>query len=304
MKRIIIALSFLIIASFAFQGCEKEKVVSNPLTDTTIVSLDMLMNMSEEEYSSYLDNLIQQTGIDIYQLGESEAFSKANSKVKYSLNILNQDVESKSMQPHGGTLTEEKIEQMQVLFDSISYYINQGMESEALLLYNDFCSICNTIDGFVLNSSEYGVQTISFDDNTIPYPSLFMQEQVNLANNCIEETSNRFPSYKSLSDEKQIEVLSAIHSVNILKDINNETADEKSPYVEDECIKEAKRMYALSMGLATAAYQAGLIYCAFTSVVPAAAATCIAFESALYGVACASASYQFYRAKKNCEQNN
>ena len=169
--------------------------------------------------------------------------------------------------------------------------------SDVLALYQEFIQLCNTIDGFIISTGEYGIQTISYNEGQIDFPIYYLQAEMNNAANCIDEISDNYPDFKNLSDNQKIEVLAAAATIKILQNIN----ESKYFSTEDECKKEAARMFALTMGAATAVYQAELIACAFTVI---GAPTCIAMASASYGVTAAVASYQLHRAQKKCEENN
>lgn len=273
----------------------------NDYSETTLNNyqagaLNHVIYMSDKEYDAYLNNLIQQTGIDVYKISKSEALTKVLDKTMISFKVLNESTHLKSPLPYAETLTEEKIEQLRLLAENMDAYYSQGDEYNTLLLYVDFCSICNTIDGFTFNTSNYGVQTIDFDENSITYPTVFLQEEVDNAASWINEISEKYPVYKTLPEDKQQEILAASATIKIKQEIS-----ERKYYSEyDDCKEEAVNMFALSMGAATACYETALIGCAFTVV---GAPGCIAIASSTYAVACAVAAYQYHRAIKRCEEN-
>lgn len=257
----------------------------------------MLQHMTEEEYDDYLKNLINETGVDVIKLSKLQTIDKIIEKPINLFNRLSQTNDIKSPLPLDGTLTEEKIESLQTLCNNIQFSYNHGNESEVLALYQEFIQLCNTIDGFIISTGEYGIQTISYNEGQIDFPVDYLQAEMNNAANCIDEISDNYPDFKNLSDNQKIEVLAAAATIKILQNIN----ESKYFSTEDECKNEAARMFALNMGAATAVYQAELILCAFTVI---GAPTCVAMASASYGVAVAVASYQLHRARKKCEENN
>ena len=190
-------------------------------------------------------------------------------------------------------ISEELINRMQELADSIQMFYSLGQEYEVLNLYQNFCQLCNSIPGFSVNSSNYGVQTISFDDHIVDFPTDYLQAEMNLAQEVINGISERYPSYNSLSPATQVEVLAASLVVKIKEDI----AQTKQTSNRDACLQAAREDLAIGLSAATATYEAGLIGCAASA---AAAPGCVALASASYGVACGVCWWQYRRAKKRC----
>lgn len=301
MKKIIYLVLILIVT---LCSCNKEKVVMqlNIKKETNRDShnndiLSMLQYMTEDEYNNYVKNLIKETGVDVIQLSKSHTIDKIIDKPMQLFNSLSQINDAKSPLLLGGTLTEDKIESLQALYNNIQLSYNQGNENEVLILYQEFIQLCNTIDGFIISTGEFGIQTLYYNEEQVDFPTDYLQAEMNNAANCIDEVSDNYPNFKNLSDNQKIEVLAAAATNKISQNIN----DAKYYSTEDECKNEAARMYALSMGAATATYEAALIGCALSVV---AAPSCVAIASASYGVAVAVASYQLHRAWKICEENN
>ena len=267
-------------------SCEKEDTNKDSAPYSYVFSVDMIQNMSEEEYNEYINNLIARTGIDIYKLSDITPVKK----------MLNKNIESfhsviNVYQPKG-ELTEAILERMQVLNDSIQLCYSLGQEYEVLILYQEFCQLCNGITGFVLNTGDYGIQTISFDGNIVNYPTAYLQAEVDQAQSIIDSISAVYPSYSSLPSETQTELLAATMVVKIREDISESKQTNPS-----DCVHDAQVELAVNLSYATAQYEAGLIACAISV---AAAPSCIAAASAWYAGSCAVAYWQYKRAIKKC----
>ena len=286
-KLVLITLSFFTLF-VTFYSCEKE-TMKHHSEDSTSSSLYDICQMSEEEYNVYLNNLMNRTGIDVYSVSEL-----------YSIGIASQQCmqlyESFDSNPTRGSITQEKINRLQYLSNQMQIDEENGNDEAVLQNFEEFCSICSTIDGFVFNMNENGQEILTIDESqiSVTLPVTYIEQQKIDAINLFSEISEKHPNFDNLSKDEKVEIVAA--SIYL----RNNQITPKSWSVAD-CKKEAQRMLALSLSTATATYEAGLIAC--TASV-AGIGVCIAVTSAIYGVTVAVAYYQYRRAIDICEKNN
>ena len=283
MKKIIFIITIAIAAVCSFTGCEKDEEVQ--YNRAASYSLEMLQQMTEEEYDSYVQNLISETGIDIYKLSKIQPVKKLISQTINSFNVMSCSQTPKS------ELTESQVSRLQILADSIQLYYSHDDEYHALLLYQEFCSICSNITGFSLNFDDSGIQTITFDGNIINYPVAYLQNDIDQAHDVIDSINNVYPEYSTLSPSVQKEILAATIAVQI----RNDLSQQKDISNREACLKAARDDLAISLSAATASYEVALIGCAASSV---AAPGCVALASAVYGSSCAVSWWLYKRAIK------
>lgn len=287
MKKILILAFVAMFASIMITGCEKEHRIITEDKIETYGNLDEILNMSDEEYNEYVKELIERTGVDIYEL----------SKIKEVKDVINTAIKSYTYYICNDlpklTLSDAVIDRMQELADSIRYQYSVGNEYEVLILYQEFCQLCNSIPGFSVNTGDYGIQTIIFDDRVVDFPTEYLQTEVDQAQAMIDGIINVYPSYNTLSPSTQIEVLTASIYVKIKENIT----DVKQASDYESCMQAAREDLAISLSTATALYEAALIGCAASAV---AAPACVASASAAYGVSCGVSWWLYKRAIKRC----
>jgi hypothetical protein len=258
-----------------FNACKKEEI-TNSLTNDPIVEENFIKN-----YEVYIKELMNKTGIDIYKLSESDRIKERSVTIQQIMYDAESTLETK------GAITEEMITQLESLRDAIRTAYMTNNENEVFRLFEAFCTICRGINGFIFSTNEYGWETFTFNPNIAVYS--YFEVAVSDAIALIEDTEANNPLFAYLPEETQIELIAAAMYVNM-----QHIGAKESP----DCRKEAAAMYAVSLSVATATMQYGLISCAFSG--PGAAACC-AGVAAVYGVEVAIASWQFHRALKRCQ---
>lgn len=255
----------------------------------TTFLLSDICQMSEGEYNAYLVDLMNRTGIDVYSV------SKLNSIGVVAQQCM-QIYESFDEIPTRGSITQEKINRLQYLSDQMQIEEENGNDVAVMQYFEEFCSICSTIDGFVFNMNENGQETLTIDESqiSVTLPVGYIEQQKIDAMNLVSEIKAEYPPFDDLSQNEKVEIIAASIYVR------NSQVTPKGLSVSD-CKKEAQRMLALSLSTATALYETGLLACAATTV---GVGICVAVASASYGVSVGVAYYQYHRAIDNCNNNN
>ena len=264
-KLLIVLLTVALVTSVSiFYACKKEeKIINNPIVEN-----------HEKNYEDHIKELITTTGIDIYELRKLDKIRKIADVPREIMSVATEASLTK------GEFTEAKLEQMQNLLAAI---YAASTDNAILALYESFCNICMTIDGFQMNN---GIAIFNYDPAN---PFIGFEKEMLAASVLYEEIGNSYSSFPSLPQETQIEIIAAAIYLNLQ---NNNT---KGP-VED-CRNEALRMYAVTASLATADLTGSLVGCAFTG--PGAGACC-AIAGAKYGVTMGVGYWQYKRAIKKC----
>lgn len=272
----------ILFAGLNFAGCEKEK---NTIEDRQVPKT--LVAMTEEELSSYITDIANTTGIDLHRISDLQCMDKLS---QYNVKLIKHCVNNANAK---GVMTEEKISILTNLAQAIKTAYSEGRLSDALELYNEFCSVCSSIDGFIINSNDFDLQTISFDESHIPIsvPYNYLNNERQQAENFFVEIEESVPGFWNLQEETRINIVAVALYLR--------SQDNNKYFSYEDCELEARRMLALDLALATAFYEAALLSCAATGP---AALGCIAVASATYGVSVGVSYYQYERAVENCRK--
>ncbi|MDR2979401.1 MAG: hypothetical protein LBV02_03015 [Bacteroidales bacterium] len=264
-----------------FYACEKEDV-SNQTTNSADITESV-----EKDYESYIEKLIASTGIDIHKLSKSDGIEEIAET-----NLTLMEMADGLLDEKGG-LTEEKLSQLQDLGEAINAASAAGDDDEVLRLYASFCAVCMTIDGFIFNMNEYGLQTFSYDPDkeSLQLPIAYMEAEMVKAEALMKEMETNNPTFPTLSPSVQTEVMAAAISVSILRRMET-----KAQSVAD-CKKAALADYGIAMAGCMAGLEIALHACAFSA---AAVGPCVAVAFAGYGVAVGFATWGYKRALNRC----
>lgn len=112
-----------------FYACEKEDV-SNQTTNNADIAESV-----EKDYDTSIEELINSTGIDIYKLSKSGGIEEI---AKTSLMIMKM---ADGVLDKKGSLTEDKLIQLQDLGESINAASAAGNDYEVLRLYESFLCV-------------------------------------------------------------------------------------------------------------------------------------------------------------------
>ena len=267
-----------------FYACEKEKII-NPIEGTHVTGTHHEATVETKDYDAYIEELMTSTGIDIYKLSELEEVKKMADKQLQMTSALTAISQTK------GELTEEKLTQLESLRNAINVAYTNGNEYEALRLFESFCAICRTIDGFIFNVNEYGLQTFTYapDKEPLSLPITQMEAEKVNAIALFEEVNNN-PQFSSLQETAKMEILTAAIYLNMK---NNVPKD----YSVSDCKRAAWEDYAFALAGATLGLEFALHLCIGTG--PAAVA-CVGGAFACYGVAVAWATWGYKRALRRC----
>jgi hypothetical protein len=291
LKLFTVLLAVLLAGESIFYACQKEEIKNQTVNNTETVECieTETVEYVEKDYEIQIEELMTNTGIDIYKLSELDEVKTVADK---QLRIIN---EATAMVQTKGELTEDKLTQLQNIAKAINNASATGNNYEVLRLYESLCILCKTINGFIIDLNQYGLQTFTYDPNkaSLQLPIVWMEVEKTTALTLIKAIETQTPNFTTLTVPVQVQVVAATISTAVLRSI---TATKGFSTVAD-CEHEAKLQYAISMGVATAGYQASLMNCAFAG--PGAPA-CVAVASAAYAVTIAVTTWQYNRALRKC----
>lgn len=270
MKKIIISFVLLLVASFAFQGCEKEKQIKKTenITSANPQQNNLADDIDIDAYETYISELSEATGIDIYEASTYESVCKAAKRQEKILNFAEYN-DTK------GALTEETVNRIKNLNNAIQNAYEQGNESLAWSLFDELCSICRNIDGFIFSTDENGWEVVTYDPSQDPVlvPVFQMQAIQTEITDIENELYDRNPSYKNLPADTKNELVKATLYVNLTQ------KNFKEQYDPEACKKSAHRKLAVALAGHSIAYTFGAAGCAGTAL---AVGLCEAAAFAIY----------------------
>jgi hypothetical protein len=279
-KNFLITAIFLTVFAVFFIACEKDENELNDNTDTSEVVKDLS-----------IEELIAETGINIYELSKLDGIKKIASNQLRTINAVTKTL-STTKEGDAESL-DEILNQMLELSDLIILASNQGNFDIVFQLYEQLYELLLPFDIHSVGLINYELQEFICDVNNQSYQLPIEQLEVECENAIAltNEIKTLYPEFALLPEATKIDVMAAAIYVKI-KD--NEILI-KAP--EPDCRTIAKNNYAVNMAVATATFQAALIGCAFTIV---GVGPCIAIAGASYAAATAVATYQYNQAIKNC----
>lgn len=276
-----IALVFPILLIFAFIGCEKEENRNSKIVQSECNNPQY--NFLNE---NFIQDILEKYEIDIVSLSNT---TYINELAQITINSIKEGVE---FDQASGEISDFQINQLQSLYSALQIAYNNDDEL-FFLTYESFCAICHQIDGFIFQESEYGFELFTYNQtqNPINIPTPFMEHMDLLASELSTHFIQQNGNFYKLDPTLQNNIIASAIYYKVLQ------SKETNPNDNEECLKEALRMYAASMTAAMAIYQAELIGCSASGpAIPA----CLALATASYGVSVAVASWQYNRAVKRC----
>ena len=281
----------LVAGASIFYACEKEQA---------IIHYPVEEEPSSKSLTALVDELMSTTGIDIYELSMFDEVGKVAAVPIMALDMAL--LEGKDMK---GEVTEEKLTQLQNLEKAIQTACASGNEEEALKLYESFCKICMTIDGFIFSTNNQGLQTFEYDHTKVPVQlPLAQMESLRTDYLLMEKAVEvRIPQYTSLTPTVQSQVLSTAIAVSVMRS----PGIAKAQQTPAQCRQAALESFALNTGFSTTMLVGGLARCAITAPIAAAVpplvgvtATCVIRYFASYGVSMGWSYYMYRRDVKKC----
>jgi len=257
----LIVLLIIGIAAIGFlYSCEKDKEEAKNDNQTQVVS-----NSPPKDYKAYIEDLIATTGIDIYALSELDGVKKLAEK---NLNMISRLEKSSTK----GELTEAKAIRIKNLATTAQAKYDAGDYGAVLTLFESLCEICATIDGFMFDVNEYGMQTITYDPNmpAVRLPLAQMEAERLQVTRLREEISIVSPQFVSLPQPVQAEVLSAAmyissESLSSAAKLNTKAFSVNDPGGDPGgCRQLALEMYTNDMRKYNAMYIGGMMLCTGT----------------------------------------
>jgi len=275
LKLLATLLTVVFLTSLTINSCKREE--NPPANDPPVEN-------NEKSYEDYIKELVATTGIDIYQLSDLKEVQKLAGK---SQNLMRMIVETSHSK---GAFTEEKLEQLELLYGEMEVAYANGNEYEVLRLFEIFCAICKTIDNFIFVDNGYGFQTLIFDPDKEPLelPMNYLLEEWTNSSNLIYVIEENYPLFSSLQEETKIEVIAAALYLNL------QISGSKAP---SDCKKNAAEAFAIALVTNQAVYNLGLVACGVTG--PGTPA-CWGFATASLAIADGVAYWQYKRALKKC----
>ncbi len=277
-------LSLVLVLVGIFSACQKK--------DGEQITNNVISESSNETKQLDVEELISKTGIDIYELSELEGIQEITIKQRMIINAFMKVSELHER----GAITEDKLTQIQNLTTQMQILYEDGNDYEVLRLYEQLCSVLISIDGFVFDVNEQGLQTFTYsqDKPNLQLPIAQMYKEQNNAELLICEIEETNPNFSSLPETTKIEVMAAAIYVNMS---NNEVVSKAAVSQTLRC-EQVNNDYAVNMAIATATFEAALLGWAATVV---AAMPCVAIASASYAASAAWVTYVWKRDSKNCE---
>ena len=217
LKLFTVLLTVVLVAGVSiFYACNKDERKSS--SNDSIVEENV-----EKNYDAYIEELMATTGIDIYQFSKLDGIQKL---AKTNLTIM--EAADRSLNAKGD-FSEEKLEQLENLKAAMDAAAAAGNDYQVLVLYESYCAICMTIDGFIFHENTSGVQTITFDPNSPPIaiPVAYMEGEVNKAVALFEEIEINYPEFPSLLGQTQLEILEAAIYLDIISKLPTQMSTEE-----------------------------------------------------------------------------
>lgn len=273
MKRIIkcvIAVILIIVNS----NCNKQSISSSSECKTC----------GDFDYDAYIEQLAKETGIDIVSISHYPIVSEI---AKYDEKILRHHTQNK------GVMTDSKYLSICNLVERMQNADANNQTDSVLILYDSLCAICATINGFVFNMDQYGVQEVVFDVNQLPVhlPMADMHAQEASMVELFEEVSASNENFNNLNDTQKEEVVAAALYVKL----NNSKQTNPS-----DCRERAEKILTVKLTAYTVAYTSRAASCAIYCFAGPAIAACEALQFGIYIGQCAVAIHQFNETVANC----
>ncbi len=276
MKKIITSIA-IVVLSFVSISCNKQNhlSISNPSECQTC---------DEFDYDSYIEQLAKETGIDIVSIS---CYPIVGEIAKYDKKIIKRHTQEK------GVMTDSKYRKICNLVERMQIADANNQTDSVLIIYDSLRDRCATIDGFVFNMDQYGVQEVVFDVNQSPVylPINDMHAQEANMIELFEEISASNDNFNNLSDSQKEEVVAAALYVKL--------NDSKLTNPSD-CIERAGKVLTAEITLYTVAYTSRAASCAIYCFAGPAIAACEALQFGIYIGQCAVAIHRYNETVANC----
>lgn len=281
MKKIIYLTLVAFFVGFFSTGCEKQEAIRQ--NDDYNKPDKAYTYDNIEEYEQGIDKLINETGIDIYEISLFESTSKIADQIRPVLTV--------EIEEEKGGLTTEILNQIEYYESAINEAYNQGNENMTWLLFDSLCALCGSIDGFIISYDENGWISYTYDAESDPImiPPQFhaIPQQVD----CLkEDVKGAYTTFSLLSQEKQNEVIIAAIYLNLSKFQNKEKPQ--------DCKERASRILALDLSATTVLHTARMISCLATGPL---LSICEAAAFAMYAATIARQVKLYHDRVKRCE---
>ena len=281
MKKIIHLTLIAVSIVFFLTGCKKQEVVRQ--NDDYRKSDKAYTYENIEEFEQGIDRLINETGIDIYEISKFESTNKIADQIRPVLTV--------EFEEGKGGLTIEILNEIEYYEAAINEAYNQGDENLTWSLFGSFCTLCGNIDGFIISSNENGWLSYTYDAGSDPImiPPQFhaVPQQVGYLK---EDVKKAYTTFSNLSQEIQDEVITAAIYLNLSKFQGKEKPQ--------DCKERAYRILALDLSATTVLHTTKMISCLATGPF---ISICEAAAFAIYAATIAR-QVKLYRDRvKKCE---
>lgn len=281
---IFVVITTIVLATIMiFVGCEKKDGNKDIVSSGS--SNDVEFYYNQEDYDVYIENLMAETGIDIYEISKLDVVQRMVDKHINMTNAL-----SAEMMHTKNTISNDKLAQIHDLSMEIEAEYEAGNYDKVYVLYETFCSICITIDGFYLNINEYGLQTITYDPNKDPVriPVDWMEMEQNNAAELINTIEGRYSQFNTLPEPTKIDVVAAAMYVNIQQNTITTKAMTNPGGNDDlsKCINDANSTRDVEFAKADASFGVSLLSCGLMVEFPYLAVACGIYATVKYVRSC------------------
>jgi hypothetical protein len=280
MKKLLVTLLGVVIVGGAiFHACKKEdKVFVN--NDVNKVQKCILVEYEE------IDNLIEQTGININDLSNASYINDVASAIWTDMETL------MTKEP----LSIESLNEMQNLTVQLNFANDAGDYNGILSFSMQFSEIVNNNIGFFHNNNMYDLQDFEYNGQIYSLPIQYMEDMQEQAISLWEGINADYSNFENLNSDLQIEVI----SIALLLNLETRYDLPLEPTQLETCTRSAGISLTVALTAATAVYTAGLAGCS-AYVHPVAIGGCMLYVTGVYGYACYSA-YDTYATKvENCQ---
>ena len=280
MKKIIyLALTAVFI--FFSTSCKKQEVIRQ--NDDYSKSDKAYTYTNIEEYEQGIDTLINETGIDIYEISRFESTNKIANQIRPVLTV--------EIEEEKGGLTIEILNEIEYYEYAINEAYNQGDENLTWSLFGSLCTLCGSIDGFIISYDENGWMSYTYEAGSDPImipPQFYaIPQQVDYLK---EDVKEAYTTFSMLSQEKQNEVIIAAIYLNLSKFQNKEKPQ--------DCKERAYRILALDLSITTILHTTRMISCLATGPL---ISICEAAAFAVYVATIARQVKLYHDRVKKCE---
>jgi hypothetical protein len=288
-KQIIIAAIVLLVSASAgifFYACQKDEAVKT--TSNTYCATCEAENA--EKVLPDIDELIAQTGIDIYALSEKDFVQDYMSATNQHL--ISHIESQQFMQAKSKQIDETDLKTMDDLLTKMRLFGSNGNNKEFFSLAEQFFSLVEKIG--ILKSENLELQDWEFDGHVYKLPYRFIEQEQEQAQEFVANLTTAYPQFTLIQPAVQQQVLYTTFS------ICNTNSALAIPKTQKDKQKTCSQIRNEAYAKASAVYATSLTLCILSSGVatPIASGICVAVAVGIFVWDMADADVAFERCIK------